>query len=74
MLKNFPKVKSLYDLLSRAKEDARYKQLLHISSRNLGGDKTEDDMVAYRWLQTTADVLNEEGTVKEINFCRDLVK
>ena len=66
-------IRSLNELYNKARTDEKYKQLLLISSSNLGGtDQNMSD--AYHWLQINAMETDEQGVVDEVNFCRDLVK
>jgi len=70
-----PKVRSLNELRNLSATDDRYKQLLLISARNLGGTHKEGDTeAAYRWLEINAMETDEDGVLSEVNFCRDLVK
>ncbi len=69
-----PAVHTLMELRGLARTNEKYRQLLHLASRNLGGPFTDNDDVAYRWLETNALETDEDGVVAEVNFCRDLVK
>lgn len=66
-------VTSLADLRQRAQTDPRYKELILVAARNLGGSgaSVED---AYRVLSNNANETSEEGVVDEINFVRDIVE
>lgn len=68
-----PKVRSLYDLRVRAKEDPRYAKLASLASSNLGGPAEPLD-AAFRWLDTNARETDEAGVIDEVNYVRDLVK
>ena len=67
-----------------AQNDERYAKLLVISSLNLGGDGSKDDISKqslrnhYQNLinnaQAEPGVTSEEGVVDEVNFCRELVE
>lgn len=72
--KLLPRVGSLRELKALAASSERYKQLLLISAKNLGGEFAEGDVdAAYRWLVTNANETDEEGVIGEVNHCRDLV-
>lgn len=66
-------IRSLNELYNKARTDEKYKQLLLISSSNLGGT-AQDINGAFNWLQTNAMETDEQGVIEEVNFCRDLVK
>lgn len=67
------KVTSLRDLKILAGTDPQYAELAMIAASNLGRQcSTVADAIA--WLSTNADETDEKGVVKEINFCRNLVK
>jgi hypothetical protein len=77
--KLIPKVKSLFDLKMKAKEDPRYAQLAKVAARNLGCGPTnwpEQPTLAeaMRWLEVNAEVTSERGVVGEINFVRDCIQ
>lgn len=70
-----PKVRSLGELRSLAKQDRRYRILAIIAARNLGGDVKDDDLDgALRWLELNAAETSEKGVVDEANFVRDLAE
>jgi hypothetical protein len=63
-------VRSLGDLRSRARVDARYAQLAVRASHNLGGPAGDDLNAALHWLDLNALETNEQGVVDEVNFMR----
>ena len=70
-----PKVRSLGELRSLAKQDRRYRSLAIIAAENLGGDVKDDDLDgALRWLDLNAAEMSEKGVVDEVNFVRDLAE
>lgn len=73
--KLIPKLKSLYDLRTRAKEDPRYEELAVRAAQNLGaGAHVVSLDGAMRWLNLNANETDSEsGVVAEVNFCRDLI-
>lgn len=69
------KISSLNELELLARTDANYEQLAIAAAQNLGG--TPATLAeAIKWLWTNADESadGEKGVVKEVNFCRKLVK
>lgn len=73
MKSKIKKISSLNELNYLAHYHDAYRQLAMISARNLGGSP-KDLNDAMQWLNTNAMETDEEGVVREINFCRDLVK
>jgi hypothetical protein len=80
MAKKLARIMSLMDLRQRANLEIRYQRLAITAARNLGGLIPENRPIFEQYslaltiLNNNADLTDEKGVVKEINFVRNLVK